>query len=115
MSITDKDLHLCSCNLTMPLDAAAIADALALPRIPAIGTSLCQRDLPAFAEAIHGDALVACTQESKLLGNVSEEGGRTHALRFVNIRENAGWSAEATAATPKIAALLAMAALPDPD
>ena len=33
----------------------------------------------------------------------------------MNIRETGGWSAEARGATPKIAALLAMAALPDPD
>jgi ferredoxin len=37
------------------------------------------------------------------------------AIRFVNIRETAGWSAETRFATPKIAALLAAAALPDPD
>src|SRR5262249_50606585 len=36
-------------------------------------------------------------------------------IRFVNIRETAGWSREARAATPKIAALIAMASLPDPD
>ena len=35
-------------------------------------------------------------------------------IRFVNIRETAGWSDEARAATPKIAALLALAGLPDP-
>ena len=31
MSLADKNLHLCSCNGTMPLDAAALARALALP------------------------------------------------------------------------------------
>jgi ferredoxin len=46
---------------------------------------------------------------------VAEERGRTQTIRFVNVRENAGWSAEGRAATPKIAALLAMASLPEPD
>ncbi|MEP6658184.1 MAG: 4Fe-4S dicluster domain-containing protein, partial [Betaproteobacteria bacterium] len=115
MTILDKNLHLCSCNGTMPLDAAALARALKLAAPPAIGTSLCQRQLAQFADGVAGDALVACTQETRLLGEVAEEGGRTQAIHFVNIRETGGWSAEAKAATPKIAALLAMAALPDPD
>ena len=37
------------------------------------------------------------------LGWVAEEGGRTQTIRFVNVRENAGWSAEGKAATPKTA------------
>lgn len=115
MSLSEKNLHLCSCNGTMPLDAAALARALQLATPPEIATSLCQRQLTQFADGVAGDALVACTQEARLLGDVAEEGGRTHAIHFVNIRETGGWSAEAKAATPKIAALLAMAALPDPD
>ncbi len=35
-------------------------------------------------------------------------------MRFANIRETAGWSAEAAEAAPKIAALLALADLPQP-
>jgi hypothetical protein len=75
---------------------------------------MCQRDLSAFAGAVHGDALVACTQEQRLLGDAADDAGRTRTIRFVNVRETAGWSAEARAATPKMAALLAAAALPDP-
>src|SRR4051812_3610978 len=114
MSINDKNLHLCTCNGTMPLDAARLGQALGLAQPPAIGTALCQHQLGAFADAVQGDALIACTQESAMLGEVAEERGRTHAMHFVNIRETGGWSAEAHAATPKIAALLALAALPDP-
>jgi ferredoxin len=36
-------------------------------------------------------------------------------IRFVNIRETGGWSAEAQQVTPKMAALLAAARLPDPE
>ncbi len=36
-------------------------------------------------------------------------------LKFVNIDETTGWSADAKAATPKIAALLALADLPEPE
>jgi heterodisulfide reductase subunit A-like polyferredoxin len=115
MSLDGKKLHLCSCNGTMPLDAKALADALALAATPPVRTMLCQKELGAFADNAAGDVVVACTQEAKLFGDVAEEGGRTQSIRFVNIRETGGWSAQAKGATPKIAALLAAAALPEPD
>jgi ferredoxin len=115
MSVADKNLFLCSCNGTMPLDGDALAQALALERNPVVHTMLCQRELARFAADVTGDVVVACTQEQRLLADVADEGGKTQAIRFVNIRETGGWSSEARAATPKIAALLAMAALPDPD
>ena len=114
MSLNDKQLHLCSCNGTMPLDAPALTKALELSGAPAVRTMLCQKELAAFVGRSDGDVVVACTQEARLFGEVAEEGGKTQTIRFVNIRETAGWSADAKAATPKIAALLASAALPEP-
>ena len=115
MTAATKTLFVCNCNRTMPLDGDALGRALALPSAPTVHTMLCQRELDKYAADASGDLLVACTQEQRLLGEVAEEGGRAQQIRFVNIRETAGWSAEAGMATPKIAALLAMAALPDPD
>jgi ferredoxin len=115
MSVAEKNLHLCSCNATMPLDAQALARALELAGAPIVKTMLCQKELAAFAGGAAGDVVVACTQEARLFGDVAEEGGKTQTIRFVNIRETAGWSAEARAATPKIAALLAVAGLPEPE
>jgi len=115
MSLADKNLHLCSCNATMPLDVEALARALALSGTPALKTMLCQKELAAFADRAGGDVVVACTQEARLFGDIAEEGGKAQTIRFVNIRETGGWSAEARAATPKIAALLALAGLPEPE
>jgi ferredoxin len=115
MSLADKTLHLCSCNGTMPLDGAALARALELAGTLPVKTMLCQKELAVFADHAKGDVVVACTQEAKLFGDLAEEGGMTQAIRFVNIRETGGWSAEARRATPKIAALLALAGVPDPD
>jgi ferredoxin len=112
--MTDRTLFLCNCNGTMPLDAEAVARGAGLPAVP-LHDAMCQKDLPRFRDAASGDMLVACTQEQQLLGEVAEEGGRVRAIRFVNIRETAGWSAEAPRATPKVAALVAAAALPDPE
>ena len=114
MSLADKHLHLCSCNGTMPLDADALAKALELSGSPVVRTMLCQKELSAFAGRAAGDVVVACTQEARLFGEVAEEGGKAQTIRFINIRETGGWSAEAKAATPKIAALLALAGLPEP-
>ncbi len=115
MSLADKNLHLCSCNGTVGLDPKALARALELSATPVVKTMLCQKELGIFAGRADGDVVVACTQEAKLFGDVAEEGGKTQTIRFVNIREQAGWSAEAKSATPKIAALLALAGLPEPD
>ena len=114
MSVNERDLHVCSCNATMPIDGAALARALGRDAPLPVHHAMCQRDLASFSGAVHGDAIVACTQEQRLLGDAADDAGRTRTIRFVNVRETAGWSAEARAATPKIAALLAAAALPDP-
>ena len=114
MTLADRNVHLCSCNGTVPLDSKALAKALELSGTPEVRTMLCQKELASFADRATGDVVVACTQEAKLFGDVAEEGAKAQTIRFVNIRETAGWSDEARAATPKIAALLALAGLPDP-
>ena len=115
MSLAGRKLFLCSCNGTMPLDGDALARALELDANPGVHTMLCQRELGRFVAGAQGDIVAACTQEQQLLSDAAFEGGKAQAIRFVNIRETGGWSNEARDATPKIAALLAMAALPDPD
>lgn len=77
---------------------------------------LCGAQLDRFLAAL-GEArpiTVACTAQAPLFGQEAAEAGFAHDLSFVNIRETAGWSAEARAAGPKMAALLAAAAVPMP-
>lgn len=115
MAIQNKTLKLCSCNNTLALDAKALAAALKTGAPVKVHTELCRKEAAQFQAAL-GDpeVLVACTQEAALFSEIAGEAGSKAELRFVNIREAAGWSKEAKAATPKIAALLAAAALPDP-
>jgi ferredoxin len=62
------------------------------------------------------DVVVACTQEKRLFTALAEQTeGATSVIRFVNIRETGGWSKEADKASPKLAALLAAAHLPEPE
>ena len=121
---------ICDCNRTMPLDTAAIARALATTpgaRSEGLETThslLCRREAPAFQRAAKavgpGDRLiVACTQEARLFTELNDATtGATpvaeRPIRFVNLRETGGWSRDAKAATPKMAALIAAAQLPDP-
>jgi ferredoxin len=112
----NETIKLCNCNQTMALDAKALATALKLGAPITIHTELCRREAGAFHQGLEsGDCLVACTQEAPLFAELAERSGTKAELKFVNIRETAGWSGESRLATPKIAALLAMAMLPEPE
>lgn len=112
-----KTLKVCSCNRTLPLDGAALTKALRQGKPVTVHTELCRRELAVFEAAVKEgeDLLVACTQEAPLFGEIAETANPQASVKFANIRETAGWSKEAKTATPKIAALLAAAALPDPE
>jgi ferredoxin len=115
MSLEGKTLKVCSCNRTVALDAKALAAALDAAEPLVVHEQLCRRDAAAFQAALgEGEVLVACTQEAALFDELAQRAGGHAKLKFVNVRELAGWSAEARAATPKMAALIAAAALPEP-
>ena len=116
MALDEKTLKLCSCNQTMALDAKALASALKLKQPIEIHTELCRKQVASFHGALKDEAcVIACTQEAPLFSELADEAGSTSDIKFVNIREHAGWSKEGAKATPKIAALLALADLPEPE
>ena len=111
---------ICNCNHTMSIDGPALGDAL--DESITVHTTLCRREAPAFQRATRNpdELVVACTQEQRLFTELSTQTERAVSLdvrpiRFVNIRETGGWGAEGGRATPKMAALLAAARLPDPE
>ncbi len=104
----------------MPLQPGALGEAL--HEELTLHHALCRRQAGAFQQAVltGEDLVVACTQESRLFGELAAqtEGARPAAqqsIRFVNIRETAGWGKEGSRAMPKIAALLSLAQLPPPE
>lgn len=100
----------------MALDASALQDALQQAAPIRIATALCRKEVGQFEAALELDrCIVGCTQEAPLFTELAANANRGTELRFVNIRETAGWSAEGATATPKIAALLALAELPEPE
>ena len=109
----------------MPLDNQGLIKALgpdAGAGLQTVHTTLCRREAGAFQRAAKSgdDLLVACTQESRLFLELNAQtegaaGVEERPIRFVNIRETGGWSKDASSATPKIAALIALAQLPEAD
>jgi ferredoxin len=116
MTPPDIPLRVCNCNKTMALDARALQVALQQERPVTIATELCRKDAGQFESALALDrCAVGCTQEAPLFTELATAANSGTELRFLNIRETASWSAEGAKATPKIAALLALAQLPDPE
>ncbi|MFC7287173.1 4Fe-4S binding protein [Herminiimonas glaciei] len=113
------EFKVCNCNRTMPLDAQAgvqIGSALGGGALP-IHSELCRREVTSYMKALDGvdDVVVACTQERSLFAEIAQQKNSVAPLRFVNIRETGGWGREAKNSIPKMAALLAAAALPEPE
>ena len=111
----------CDCNHTMSPDGAALAAGLKRDGALTVHHELCRHQIGAFEGALaqaakSGQGLtVGCTQEAPLFGELAAGSDYVHVpIRFVNLRESGGWSAQARAATPKMAALLADAQLPAP-
>lgn len=110
MTTAQRRILACTCRGTMPLDEKALSAACGQPVGP-LHTELCRAEIDSFRRAAaKGDPfIVACTQEAPLFTEVMEDDGSDAPVGFTNIREQAGWSEQARAATPKIAALLAEA------
>lgn len=109
MSEAKPRLLICTCEKSMSLDAQAIARACSAH--VGQGDQLCGRELERMKTALaegSGELTITCTQEAPLFKEVAEDLERP-APTFVNIRETAGWSKDAAAAGPKIAALIAAA------
>ncbi|MFM8865655.1 MAG: 4Fe-4S binding protein [Limnohabitans sp.] len=107
---------ICNCNQTLPLQADRLGQALAEDLTE--HTTLCRREAGAFQRAVQGrdPVVVACTQEQRLFAELAgQTEGAVAPIRFVNLRETGGWSREGAQATPKMAALLAAARLPEPE
>jgi ferredoxin len=101
----------------MALDAASgekLGSALGVPAL-AVASALCRREVGSFLSAAAGvdDVVVGCTQERALFSELAVKS--VAPIRFVNLRESGGWGSGGREALPKIAALLAAAALPEPE
>src|SRR5262249_6330936 len=98
------NILICSCEDTMPRDEPAVRRGCRGAEVTT-AHQLCRAELEKFRAAAAGGEplIVGCTQEAPLFSEVAGSADITYA----NIRETAGWSKDANASGPKMAALLA--------
>src|SRR3954464_7993576 len=112
-----RQILICSCEDTMPLDADAVKRGCRGAQVTT-AHHLCRAEIDHFrsiAAAGSEPIIVGCTQEAPLFSEVAGEQSKPPALTFVNVRETAGWSDQGAKAGPKMAALVAAAAEAVPD
>ena len=110
-----RNVLICSCEDTMPLDGEKVRRACG-DSVVIEGRQFCRAELERVRKAAAGGGpiVIACTQEAPLFNEVAEEGG-ADSPTFVNIRETGGWAKDAAAAGPKMAALIAASTPRMPD
>ena len=132
MKLNGKEVLVCNCEGTMTIDGKALAKACqggdkkggkTAKKVEELNVAshLCRTQIEEFQRLAGqgSELLVACTQEAPLfLETLEEMGEDAPAAQFLNIREKAGWSKDATEKSPqktditaKMAALLTEAAL----
>jgi ferredoxin len=113
MTDRPRNILICSCEDTMPLDVEAVKRRCR-GAVVSSARALCRAELDKFRAAAAGNdaLLVGCVQEAPLFSELAEGAGCD--VEFANIRETAGWSRDAAAAGPKMAALIAAVAEPMP-
>jgi ferredoxin len=106
----------CSCEDTIKLDAGAVRRGCRGATVET-ATQLCRAELDRFHTAVAAGAplIVGCTQEAPMFTEVAKNSKQGANLSFINVRETAGWSRQASDAGPKIAALVAAATDPMPE
>jgi ferredoxin len=95
----------------MPIDTVSVAKGCPATQI-STARQLCRAEMNKFkSAATEGVLTVACTQEAHTFREFAEQEQLGASLSFVNVRELAGWSSESAASAPKMAALIAAAAV----
>ena len=107
----------CNCNKTIPLDSKNLAKVLG--EEVEIHEGLCRHEIGNFMRTLDGtdEIIVACTQERALFQEIAHQANKPliAPIRFVNIRETAGWGKQGNQSAAKINALLALSQLPAPE
>ena len=107
----------CNCNKTIPLDQSILKKVLGDG--VKIHEGLCRHEISNFINTLDtaDEIIVACTQERALFQEVAQQSNKPliAPIRFVNIRETAGWGKQGKQSAAKINALLALSKLPAPE
>ncbi|MFM9942390.1 MAG: 4Fe-4S dicluster domain-containing protein [Hyphomicrobiaceae bacterium] len=107
---------LCSCEDSMALAPDVVRSGLPGMRV-VTARQLCGEELARFTQAAgrqNSSVIVACTAQQTLFSEVAEDEKLAGRLTLANVRETAGWSRQGADAAPKMAALIAAAAVAGP-
>ena len=117
MSLMDGTLKLCNCNKTMAMDARAVAKALDLVEraAGAFANSAGRRSAASRPRSATTPAWSRARRRRRCSPRSPRSAGGRAVLRFVNIRETAGWSREGRDAAPKMAACSPWPRCPSPN
>jgi len=104
---------ICSCEDTMPLVSDAVQCGCRGAELSA-ARQLCRAEVERFRSAAGEPEplTVGCTQEAPLFTELAAGLHEDRPVTYVNLRETAGWSKDASKAGPKMAALIAAAQEP---
>lgn len=109
----DKTLILCDCSKSQPLSASSL-DGISGINCSRIHSGLCTTQIEAAAKIMEGgNTVIACLQERTIFEELAEEMG-VDTPEFIDIRDRAGWSEQASESGPKMAALVSDALLKTP-
>ena len=108
-----KKLILCNCSGSQEIDREALKQATGL-ECSAVHSGLCTTQLDQTAEAVaDGDAILCCRQEARIFQELAAEAGQPEPA-VTDLRDRAGWSDDPRTKLPKMAALMAEAAMDMP-
>lgn len=108
-----KQLILCDCSGSQPLDKDALEESTGLT-CSKVHSALCTTQIAQAGAAIaSGEAIICCQQEARKFQELADEIDAPQP-GFVDLRDRAGWSDDPASKHPKMAALLAEATLPAP-
>ncbi|MEM9475357.1 MAG: 4Fe-4S binding protein [Pseudomonadota bacterium] len=106
-----KTVLTCTCLGTQNVDAKALSEATGMD-VKAPCAALCTNQIDLAAKALRdGDAIICCTQEAATFEALADD-LQVATPGLVDIRDRGGWTSDTRETAPKMAALLAEAALP---
>jgi len=115
MSIKDKTLKLCSCNKTIPLDAAALGSALKSGSPITVHTELCRKEAGQFQAGSATSRSWWAARRRRALRRARRGGGVQGRAALRQHPGDGGLVGRRRAGDAEIAALAGRRALPDPE
>jgi ferredoxin len=112
-AMENSKILLCDCLKSQSIDAEQLESATGIT-CSKVYSELCRSEAAVAEEALQaGNVIIACQQERQTFEELAEE-LEAGEPGFIDLRDRAGWTESTGSTTPKMAALIAEAALEGP-